>query len=315
MKRIYSTAAGIFLSLLVVGCTSSKQATFSSAEKATDKLITALRTNDTKALYSLFGPEADELIASGDPVADRKRFADFVAHYDAANHLEMDKHGDVTLIVGKKSWPMPIPIVQTEDGKWYFDTEAGREEILNRRIGENEHGVIEVCRAIVDAQMEFAAMDPDGDGIPEYAARFGSEPGKRNGLFWRAAAGETQSPLGELVAGAVAEGYTNSGEKTGEPQPFHGYCYRMLTAQGPAAEGGAMDFIINGRMIGGFAVIAYPADYGNSGIKSFIVSHKGRIYQKDLGEETREIALSTQAFNPEAGWQLLAPPTTATAAE
>jgi hypothetical protein len=289
--------------MLLVGCSSSNQATFSSPEKAADKLIVAMRNNDTKTLGSLFGPDSDELIYSGDSVADRQRFQKFVAAYDQRHRLEMDKDAAVTLIVGSKDWPCPIPIVQGEDDKWYFDTDAGREEILNRRIGENELNVIEVCRAIVDAQKEYALMDPDKDGVPEYARQFGSNPGKKNGLFWPAASGEVQSPLGQFVADAVAEGYGETKSEAGKLRPYHGYCYRMLTAQGPGAQGGAADYIVNGRMIGGFAVVAFPAEYASSGVMSFIVNQKGTVYQMDLGDNTRDLAMKMQAFDPAGGWQ------------
>jgi hypothetical protein len=210
----------------------------------------------------------------------------------------------MTLVVGSQDWPLPIPIVKNPDnGKWSFDTDAGKDEIVNRRIGRNELDVIEVCKAIVDAEQDYAHSDPDNDGVPEYAQKVISDPGKRNGLYWEAGPNEPQSPLGPLVANAVDEGYSTSPNPSGEPRPYHGYCYHLLSSQGPNATGGAIDYVVNGRMIGGFGVIAYPADYGNSGIMSFIVNHEGIVYQKDLGEDTTRIAKAISAYDPGPGWQ------------
>jgi hypothetical protein len=197
---------------------------------------------------------------------------------------------------------MPVPIVKEND-KWRFDADAGREEIINRRIGRNELNVIEVCRAFVDAQQDYALANPNGSAVNEYARQFISDPGKKNGLYWPTAAGEAPSPLGPFVAEAVEQGYTAEVNKTDEPRPYHGYCYHMLKSQGPGAPGGgAMDYIVNGRMIGGFAAVAYPADYGNSGIMTFIVNQQGVVYQKDLGDDTVKIARAMETFDP-AGWQ------------
>jgi len=274
-------------------------------------MVKALRANDKATLDRLFGPDAEELLTSGDEVADKNRINKFLAAYDEKHQLQ-EHDGRVTLLVGNKDWPLPVPIVKDDSGKWHFDSEAGKEEILNRRIGQNELDVIRVCEAIVDAQKEYAQRDPDGNGVPEYAPKFMSDNGKKNGLYWPTAEGEQPSPLGKLVADAVEQGYTATTTPT--PRPYHGYCYRMLKAQGPNARGGAMDYVVNGMMIGGFAAVAYPADYGNSGIMTFMVSFDGTVYQKDLGPDTEKIAKAMEQFDPGPGWQIVpapAPDTTA----
>jgi hypothetical protein len=206
-------------------------------------------------------------------------------------------------VVGKSDWPLPVPLVKEDSGQWRFDTEAGKEEMLNRRIGQNELDVIQVCEAIVDAQKEYAFTDPDGNGIPQYAMKILSDPGKKNGLYWPTAEGEAPSPLGPLVAGAVEQGYGSPNTST--PGTYHGYRYRLLKSQGPNAEGGALDYVVNGMMIGGFAVVAYPADYGNSGIMTFITNYKGDIYQKDIGEDTEKLAKEMESFDPGPGWKMV----------
>jgi hypothetical protein len=205
------------------------------------------------------------------------------------------------LNVGEKDWPFPIPLVKQGD-QWFFDTKAGKEEILNRRIGENELSTVQTLLAIVDAQREYAMHDRNNDGIREYAEKFGSDPGKKNGLYWPMMPGEEPSPLGELVADARAEGYRRSGTQQG-PIPFHGYYFRMLKKQGKHAAGGAFDYVVKNKMIGGFAVIAYPAAYGSSGVMTFIVSHEGVVYQKDLGKNTAKTATAMTSFDPDKTWK------------
>jgi hypothetical protein len=210
----------------------------------------------------------------------------------------------VTLLAGDDEWPLPIPIVQDGSGKrWVFDTASGKDEVITRRIGRNELTVIEVCKAIGDAQREYAQREVRGDGLPEYARKFISDPGTKNGLYWPTAEGEKPSPLGEAVAEAQVAGYSTSASPTGEPRPYHGYLYRILTAQGKDAPGGAEDYVINGRLIGGFAVIAWPVDYGSSGIMTFITNYAGEVYQKDLGEETDKLAQGLTEFNPDPTWK------------
>jgi len=277
-----------------------KQKTFSSPEEAVKAAITAARSNDDKELTAIFGPSTKELVYSGDAVADKQRREQFLKSYDEKNSLVAEK--DVMIVViGKNDWPFPIPLVKKGE-VWFFDTDKGKEEILNRRIGENELSTIQSCLAIVDAEREYAMKDVDGDGISEYADKFRSDPGKKNGLYWETKEGEKPSPLGPVAAKAKVEGYT--GKKSGDkPSPFHGYYYRILKAQGKNAPGGAYDYVLKGKMIGGFAVVAYPAAYGNSGIMTFIVNHDGVVYQKDLGAATAKTAQSMGRFDPDKTWK------------
>ncbi len=305
--HFFQTAVVVLLISLVQGCTSTPtQATYASPDDAVTALVNATRSKDQAALHKILGPECDQIISSGDPVADRNMATVFLSDYDRKHQLTPGDNGSMTLLTGDKDWPLPIPIVKDEKKNvWRFDTAAGKEEILNRRIGRNELTTIQVCRALVDAQREYAQRDPDGDGIPEYAQKFFSDPGKKNGLYWKTEEGETPSPLGSLVAAAAVEGYTGDGTST--PAPYHGYCYRLLMSQGPHAAGGACDYIINGQMIGGFAVVAYPADYGNSGVMTFIVNHSGDVYQQDLGSTTAATAQAMSAFDPAPDWQKVEP--------
>jgi hypothetical protein len=277
-----------------------KQKTFSSPEEAVKTAVTAARNNDDKEIMSIFGPSAKDLIFSGDAVADKQRREQFLKSYDEKNSLVAEKDGMV-LVIGKNDWPFPIPLVKKGE-VWFFDTDKGREEILNRRIGENELSTIQTVLAIVDAQREYAIKDIDGDGIPEYAQKFMSDAGKKNGLYWEAKEGEEPSPLGPAVAQAKKGGY--AGKKSGDkPSPFHGYYYRILKAQGKNAAGGAYDYFVKGKMIGGFAVIASPAKYGNSGIKTFMVNHQGIVYEKDLGKSTEKIVQAMDTFDPDKSWE------------
>ncbi len=278
----------------------AKQKGFASAEDAVTAFIAALRVNDDKELLLIFGPTAYDLIFSGDPVVDKQRDERFVSGYDQRTSLA--KEGDkMVLITGEKDWPFPIPLVKKGD-KWFFDTKAGKEEILNRRIGDNELNTIQVMLAIVDAQREYAMKDRNGNGILDYAEKFSSDPGKKNGLFWETKEGEEPSPLGELVAKARAEGYTAKGTKD-NPVPYQGYLFRMLKKQGKHAHGGAFDYVAKGRQIGGFAVVAYPAVYGNSGVMTFVVNHDGVVYEKDLGRNTAKTAKAMTVYNPDKTWK------------
>jgi hypothetical protein len=299
----------VMLGGLLQGCANAPAARFKSADEAANALVTALRTNDNKQLEYILGGDADKLIASGDPVTDQNNRAVAVKAYDAKHSLATDKDGKVTIILGEKDWPMPIPIVKDEKGNgWYFDTAAGEDEIINRRIGRNELATIQVCLAVVDAQREYATHDPDHDGIECYAKKFISDPGRKNGLYWKQQEGEPASPLGPLMAKATEEGYAVEHRVSDKPQPFHGYFYRMLTAQGPNAHGGAVDYVFNGKMIAGFGAVAYPAKYGSTGIMTFIVNHEGVVYQKDLGPDTASIAKGMKAFDPGSGWTKVEPP-------
>jgi hypothetical protein len=276
----------------------SKQKTFGTPEAAVEALVKALRDGSEKELLAIFGPGSEKLVSSGDPVDDRERREDFVRLYGEANRLEQAADKKLIVHIGKNDWPFPIPIVKTGDN-WRFDTEQGKEEILNRRVGENENDAIQTCLAIVDAQREYAAADRDGDGLLAYAQKFYSTKGKTDGLYWEVKPGEKSSPLGPLVAKAQGEGYM-PGEK---PAPYNGYFFRMLTAQGKSAKGGAYSYLAKGMMMGGFAVVAYPAMYAVSGVKTFIVNHDGVVYQKDLGPKTVKLAKSMKTYNPDKTWE------------
>ena len=275
-----------------------KQKTFSTPEMAVEELVKALRDGSEKELLAIFGPGSEPLISSGDKVDDRERREEFVRLYGEANRLE--PAGDKKRIVhaGKNDWPFPIPIVKVGES-WRFDTKQGKEEILHRRIGENELGAIQTCLAIVDAQREYAAVDRNGDGLLEYAQKFASTKDKTDGLHWEVKPGEKPSPLGPLVAKARGEGYMK-GEK---PAPYNGYFFRILTAQGKSARGGAYSYLVKGKMVGGFSVVAYPATYAVSGVKTFIVNHEGVVYEKDLGPKTMKQAMTMKLFDPDRTWE------------
>jgi hypothetical protein len=274
------------------------QEQFGTPEAAVEVLVTAARSEDEAAILKVLGPDGKAIVSSGDPVADSNIWQNFVTAYDAKHTIEREGDGTQTLVIGNDYWPFPIPLVN-KAGQWQFDTKAGLDEILRRRIGRNELSAIQVSLAYVQAQNEYASLDPAGLGRGVYAQRIVSRPGKKDGLYWPTAAGEEPSPLGELAAQAAAEGY-----KAGStPIPYHGYYYRILTRQGATAPGGAYEYLAKGKMIGGFALIAYPAEYGNSGIMTFMVNQDGTVFQKDLGVRTERIARSIETFNPDAGWQ------------
>jgi len=291
--------AGICGALFLLGVSAGfaaapQQKTFSSPEEAAQAAIAAAKAGNEKELLAIFGPQSKDLLSSGDPVADKERRGRVIAAYEEKNRLS--KEGENTiLIVGKNEWPFPIPLVQ-EGGRWMFDTEQGREEILNRRIGDNELFTINTLLAVVDAEREYAMKASDKSGLREYAQKFISDSGKKNGLYWDVKAGEPESPLGPIMKQARNEGY-----KSGAPS-YHGYHYRILTAQGKNAPGGAYSYIVKGKMIGGFAVVAYPAEYGNSGVMTFVVNHDGKVLQKDLGKNTASAAAAIKEYNPDKSW-------------
>jgi hypothetical protein len=273
------------------------QEQFDTPDAAVDALVGAAKGGDTKALIGVLGPDGQAIVSSGDPVADSNTREKFIAAYDARHAIEAEGDGTQTLIIGDDNWPFPIPLVNN-GGKWQFDTKQGLDEILSRRIGKNELSVIQVAQAYVQAQNEYAALDPAGLGRGVYAQRIVSRPGKKDGLYWPTAESEQPSPLGELAAQASAEGY-----KAGKgPIPFHGYYYRILTRQGAGAPGGAYDYLVKGKMKGGFALIAFPAEYGNSGIMTFMVNHDGSVLEKDLGSKTAKLARRIDSFAPDQTW-------------
>jgi hypothetical protein len=277
------------------------QRTFATPEDAAKALIDAVRANDRQAVLDVVGAKARNWLMTADEIADREEGRLFVAAHDRKSAVVKRGDARAMLTVGDESWEFPAPIVR-KAGKWSFDADAGREEILNRRVGRNELDTIQTLLAIVDAQREYAAADADGNGLRDYAARFASSRGKKDGLYWETGAGEPPSPLGPLVAQAVREGYGDK-VKSGRVEPYQGYLYRMITSQGGHATGGAYDYVLDGRLFGGFAVLAYPAAYGNTGVKTFIVNHEGVVYEKDLGPATAGQAAKIRRFDPDKTWK------------
>ena len=300
-RTLLCCALALFVVVMFQGAAQAaqpKQKTFETPEAAVEALVKALRDHSEKELVVIFGPGSETLISSGDAVDDRERMEKFVRLYGEKYRLQQEGETKLILHVGNNDWPFPIPIVKTAD-RWRFDTKQGREEILNRRIGENELDTIQTCLAIVDAQREYAALDRDGDGLLAYAQKFHSTKGKTDGLYWEVKPGEKPSPMGPLVAKAQGEGYM-PGEK---PAPYNGYFFRILTAQGKSAKGGAYSYLVKGKMVGGFALVAYPATYTVSGVKTFIVNHDGVVYQKDLGPKTGKLAKNMKTYDPDKTWE------------
>lgn len=256
----------------------ARQKTFASPEEAVKALIDAAKAGNQDELMAIFGPAARAVLSSGDAVEDKEVRERFVRAYEAKHDLMRDGDAKAVLQIGPEDWPFPIPIVKRGE-KWSFDTKKGKEELNNRRIGRNELSTIQTCLAYVDAQREYAAKDRDGDGLFEYAQKFWSTPDNKDGLYWETKAGEEESPLGDFAARATREGYQKTDNK---PVPYHGYFFKILKAQGKNAPGGAYDYIVNGKMIGGFGMVASPANYGISGVMTFIVNHDGIVYEKNL---------------------------------
>jgi hypothetical protein len=277
---------------------------YPTPDAAVQALLDAAANPEAGALTKVLGPDVAE-IASGDPVADANAIEDFLAAAEEAISIEEDEDDAdlVLLTLGGDEWPFPIPLVRDGQG-WYFDTATGKEEIFNRRIGRNEISTIETMRAYVEAQDEYAAEDRNGDGVKEYARRLMSSEGTRDGLYWPTKGDEPESPMGPLVADAVAEGYKPG--QGGGASPYHGYLFRALTAQGTSAPGGARDYLVDGRLTGGFAVLAYPVEYGNSGVMSFLVNQSGIVYEHDLGPDTAQAAAAITVYDPGEGWTAVA---------
>ena len=304
-ERLLGTILSLALIAMapVAQAATAAQKSFASPETGITALVEAVKANDQPMLRGILGPHGKKLISSGDTVADQQSREAFIKAYNEANKLVFEGETQAVLVIGQDEWPMPIPLVKSPAG-WRFNSPQGEKEILTRRIGRNELAAIQVCLAIVDAAHEYAALDVDGDRIPEYAPQFVSTPGKHDGLYWQTKENEPPSPLGPLLAAATREGYTDSVSKP--LAPYHGYFYRILTKQGNDAPGGAQDYLIKGHMIGGFAVIAYPARYGISGVMSFMVNHDGVVYEQNLGKNTTAIASKMTTFNPDASWRQLA---------
>lgn len=276
------------------------QKTFASPEVASNALVTAAQNNDEKAMLEILGPEGKQIISSGDETEDAHERANFVQRYQEMHRLVKEPDGTVVLYIGAHNWPGPIPLVN-KGSAWYFDTQAGKKEILYRRIGRNEMSAIRVCQELVAAEREYRSGQRT-----EYAQKIFSDEGQHNGLYWKVAEGEPQSPIGPLVASAVAEGYAK--RRDGAPTPYRGYYYHILTRQGKNGPGGAKSYVVNGKMTEGFAFVAYPAEYRSSGVMTFIVSEDGVVYQKDLGKNTDVLAKAMKEYNPNSTWQKAAEP-------
>jgi len=271
---------------------------FSSVDDAGNALLQAAKSGDQNALLGVLGPESKELISSGDPVRDKTVVDAFIAAYGDMHRFRKMPDGAQILLVGADNYPFPIPLKKNTDGKWFFDAAAGKDEILARRVGRNELDVIEICGALADAQADYFSRQRDA-GLGQYAVKFISDTGKQNGLYWESPDGQPKSPLGPLVAFATDEGYNVN---TSTRAPFHGYNFRMLKKQGTHAPGGAKDYVVDGKMVGGFAFVAYPAEYGNSGVMTFIINQDGVLLQKDLGKTTTETATAITEFDPDSSW-------------
>ena len=277
------------------------QQSFTTPQAAAEGLAMAVRSGDTKAMNTVLGPGAEDIMSSGDATQDENTRKLFLEAYDAKHSIEQSGDKPATLLVGPDDYPIAIPIAKKGEG-WVFDVAAGRQEVLARRIGRNEIGAIMVCVGYVEAQYEYAEATATGEGFAAYAQRVVSNPGKKDGLYWPTAEGEPPSPIGDAIAEASWRGY-----KAGSGEPYQGYYYKILTRQGPKAPGGAHDYVVNGKMIGGFALIAWPATYGNSGITTFLVNHDGVVFEKDLGNDTAKVASNTTAFNPDETWKKVEP--------
>jgi hypothetical protein len=280
---------------------------FATPEEAVKALTAATSAKDTNALQAIFGPEVHGLV-SADAVQASNRFATFVRRISAKVNLAHPSDDKVILEIGYDAWPFPIPLVR-QQGQWAFDTAAGSEEIINRRIGMNELATIRVCNSYVAAQREYAGKDRIGDGVLQYAESLRSNPGKHDGLYWHVAEGEEVSPFGPLIAEACSEGYVHESKiMTGAQKPYHGYYFKILTQQGRHAPGGKYNYIINGRMIAGFALLAWPAEWGNSGIMTFVVNQDGKSYEKCLGPNTAKTVQKMTTYDPDPTWQLTREP-------
>lgn len=276
----------------------SGQKTFDTAAEASHALVNAVQSDDEPALLSILGPDAKELISSGDPAEDKSNREEFVQKYKQMHRLVNEPDGTTTLYIGAENWPTPIPLVHKGDA-WYFDTPAGKKEILYRRIGKNELAVIQVCREMVDAEKEYFSKPHDGESLQQYAEKLSSDPGKHNGLYWETSGGQPESPIGPLIAAAAADG--NPGNPAQKPAPFMGYYFRILTAQKTAK--GSHSYIVDGKMTAGFALVAFPAEYRSSGVKTFMVDQDGIVYEKDLGARTATVAKTLTRYEHDASWR------------
>jgi Protein of unknown function (DUF2950) len=280
---------------------SGNEKTFASPGAAVLALYNAAKANDGQSLAAIFGSNSNDILHTGDDVADKNMQADFVRRYEQMHRVVIEPDQTVTLYVGAENWPLPIPLVKNASGAWYFDTESGKKEILYRRVGTNENDAIDILYSLVDAEREYASEPRNGDKTAHYAAKFLSDQGKQNGLYWKTSDNETPSPIGPLLVSAASEGYAMP--QQGQQTPYHGYYYRILTKQGAAAKGGARDYMVDGQLTRGFAFVAYPADYRNSGVMTFMVNQDGIVYEKDLGADTTKAAAAITDYNPDSSWR------------
>jgi len=302
-RASFVLTSGIVAFLLMAHSSIGQQGnekTFSTPGEAALVLYKAAKSNDSQTMSSIFGSNANDILHTGDAVADRNMVENFLRRYGQMHRVVVEPDHTATLYIGAENWPFPISIVKNHAGAWYFDTEAGKTEILQRRVGTNENDAIEILHSLVDAQREYASEPREGDTTKHYALKFLSDEGRQNGLYWKTAGEEPESPIGPLLVSATNEGYHMH---QGEPSPFHGYYYRILTRQGPAAKGGARDYMVNDKLTRGFAFVAYPADYRNSGVMTFVVNQSGVVYQKDLGPQSKALATAIEEYNPDKTWE------------
>jgi hypothetical protein len=301
LMKVYQIGIAALMVLLPLRVLAAGGQQFGTPEAAVSALETAVQNRDTNAMHALFGPAGRDLV-SPDAVQATHEYEVFAHRLSEKTELVRQSESKWVLQLGADAWPFPIPLVKA-DGQWRFDTEAGRQEVLDRRVGGNELGALAVCRAYVAAQREYAAKDRNGDDVLEYAQRLRSTPGQHDGLYWPLRAGEEQSPLGPLIAAARVEGYRRQARiLTDEPSPYHGYYFKILTKQGKHAPAGKYDYIINGHMLGGFALVAWPEEWGNSGVITFIVNQQGKIYEKSLGPKTVALANAMTRYDPDISW-------------
>jgi hypothetical protein len=309
IRSVALTMCLMLLTLIIpaISCNRSEKPSirvFASPDEASNALLAAAKSGDQNALLAIFGPDSKEIIYSGDAVQDKNTATAFAAGYGVMHRWRNMPDGTQMLMVGADNFPFPIPLKKNAGGQWFFDTAAGKDEVLNRRIGRNELAIIEASGAVADAQAEYFSQLHDGEKTKQYASKFISDPGRQNGLYWKPADGQPASPLGPLAAFATAEGYSAKPEGH---TAFHGYYFRMLKGQTDKAPGGAKDYMVNGKMTGGFAFVAYPAEYGNSGVMTFIINQDGVLLQKDLGKTTTETATAMNAFDPDPSWTIVEP--------
>lgn len=298
MNRLLLTLA---LAITAGGAALAAPASYGSPEEAVAALVAALEAEDRESLVAVFGPEGEDVVLSGEAARDRESWADFLAAYREAHEIGEDEDGRTVLTIGFDRWPFPIPLVETAAGAWQFDTEAGREELIDRRVGGNELAAIELLRGYVRIQAAYRQVDYDGDGVMEFAASILSDPGERNGLYWPEEPGAPESPIGDFMARAASEGYA-VGDATSPPEPYFGYIFRILDRQGPSAPGGERPYAMGSDMVAGHALLAVPAEYGTSGIMSFLVGENGIVYEQDLGEGTADAAAALTSYDPSDGW-------------